>query len=393
MMITKLKAICSCALMVLLVSSILVVVELPALSVAVNAQPPSTASATTSALPSVANLVTRGNAFVTLVEQSAQFKSLAHGVSFYVDPYSSYGFSSGPVAQDDYVMITLFSSNREAIISANVNNVTGAITYMSFSNLTSIVPKDASSYNWSGYAAPDCESSLFGWCYNFNPVSEAYGNVQAPSSLTAPKTEQACCAVSEWTGIGNTASGTGMSQGGFEWQGFQLPSLPNSINGWALFVEDLYDNTPQIPLLPPLWMNGVAGQTITLKTQALTVCGISPLENEWWEIWQMGSSSVQHQIACVPNTYAYYWGYYILESPFGGPCAAAGWNEYCQLPDFSPTLTFTGNICSGSCEYINSNNNAGLAGSYIVHNTQDTTTGGIPANGNQWSESWDSPGT
>jgi hypothetical protein len=152
-----------------------------------------------------------------------------------------------------------------------------------------------------------------------------------------------------------------MSQGGHAWAGYQLPKLQyaNS-NGYSLWVEGTYDEYPENYIALPSWMNGVAGQTITLKAEALAVCSTSPLKNERFEIWQMGSSSMGQEISCVPNTYSYLWGYYILESPKLSSCTN-GWNGICQLPDFS-TVGFTGNICSGSnnCENINSNNNAGL---------------------------------
>jgi hypothetical protein len=176
-MLDKFKPVWSCVLMLLLVSSIWVVVALPSLSFTVHAQQASPVMPQPSGLPSYAGLVAKGNSFVTSVEQTAQYQSLAHGVSFYVDPYSSYGFYSGPVAQGDYVIITLFSSNREAYIRADVNNATGAILDMSLTNLTSTKPEFGSNSHWSGYAAPDCESTLLGYCTQYWPVSEAYGNI------------------------------------------------------------------------------------------------------------------------------------------------------------------------------------------------------------------------
>ena len=382
----------------LMVSGVLAVPGIPALSNVAHAsnmtqtQQDSAATALPLGLPNYTSLVTRGEFLVSIVQSSQQYKSLSQANTFYVDPHASFGFSAGPVKQDDYEIITLFSPNHETYIQAEVNNTTNAIIDMSFTNLTSTAREFSSSSNWSGYSAPDCANSLFGYCFNFYTVVEAYGDIQAPNSLSAPKTEQACCSFAEWTGAGNDDGGTGMVQGGYAWAGFQLRALPHAnSNGYALWVEDIYDSYPPTYISPPSWMNGVSGETVTLETGALSAC--KPTSSEWFEIWQLGSSSMEQVIACVPYN-AYTWGYYMLESPALPQCSATGWNGLCQLPEFN-TVSFTGNVCglTSGCEYINSNNNAGLVGWYIVHNTQDTTTGGIPSNGNQWYESWDSPGT
>jgi len=317
-----------------------------------------------------------------------------------VDPSASYGLSTGPVAQDDYVTVTLFSSNRDAYITADVSNVTGAITGMSFTNLTSTWYRATScnsSCNWSGYAAQDCESEFLGICTEHYNVAEANGNVQAASSLTAPKTKDECCAIFEWTGVGNSSSGAGLLQGGYAWAGFQLSNLSdsNTHTGYAFFVENFGAGQNAIFIKPPAGFDGVKGQTITLTTEAYAICSVSPIKEDWEEIWQLGSSVYHQQIeGCIQSVS---WGYYILESPISSACTGGFGGDICQLPDFG-TVSFTGNICYNSsspsyCIDINSNSNPGLAGWYITHETQDTTTGGIPANGNQWSETWNAPGT
>lgn len=329
-----------------------------------------------------------------LVQSSQEYKLLSHGITFHADPYASYGFSAGPFEQDDYEIITLFSSNHEAYIRADVNNATNTIMDMSFTNLTSTAQEFSSSNNWSGYSAPDCASSFFGSCYNFNAIIEAYGNIQAPNALSAPQTQQKCCSFGEWTGVGSNNGGQSMEQGGYGWAGFQLNPLPHANTyGYSLWVEDVYDNYPPNYISPPTWMNGVSGQTITLTTEINSLCSTNPIMNIWFEIWQLGSSSMEQEIGCIPNSVGHYWAYFILESPALPQCSG-GWNNLCQLPQFN-TVSLTGNVCSAynNCEYINSNNNAGLVGWYIVHNTQDTSTSGIPSNGNQWYESWVSPGT
>jgi hypothetical protein len=200
------KRVCSSVLALLMLSGVLVVSGLPALTNLAHAQQAPVASNVPAGLPSYSTLVTRGNYFVSLVQSSPKYRVLSNGTTFYADPYTSFGFSSGPVKQDDYEIITLYSSNRESYIRADINNATNAIIDMSFTNLNSTA--------------------------------------------------------------------------------------------------------------------------------------------------RVFSSS--------PNT-----------------------------------IGFTGNICvsTNNCENINSNNNAGLVGTYIVHNTQDTTTSAIPSNGNSWTEAWDSPGT
>ena len=124
-------------LIALALSGILVVPGLTASINSTHAQQPNPTSDLPSGLPNYASLVARGNYFVTLVQSSSEYRSLSHGTAFYADPHTSFGFSSGPNKQDDYEIITLFSSNREAYIQADVNNTTSAIIDMSFTNLTS----------------------------------------------------------------------------------------------------------------------------------------------------------------------------------------------------------------------------------------------------------------
>jgi hypothetical protein len=186
-----------------------------------------------------------------------------------------------------------------------------------------------------------------------------------------------------------------MVQGGYAWAGFQLSALPDANStskGYAFWVENIYASQAPNYIYPPSGFNGVAGKTITLTTQEYALCSTSPIKWEWEEIWQLSSAKMSQDIGCIPNQ-IYYWGYYILESPALTQCAN-GYDGLCQLPDFG-SVSFTGNICynSSNCIYINLSSNPGLLGYYIVHNTQDTTTGGISTNGNQWTETWDSPGT
>lgn len=61
--------------------------------------------------PGYANLTSWGNAFATMIEQTAQFKALANGTTYHIDNSGSFGYSWGPTIPSEE-LVTFFSPNR-----------------------------------------------------------------------------------------------------------------------------------------------------------------------------------------------------------------------------------------------------------------------------------------
>ena len=91
--------------------------------------------------PSYSNLVKYcvlwGNAYAIMIEQTAQFKALANGTTYHVDNHSSFGFEWGPTIPSIEI-VTLFSPNRMAYITAYVFVSNSTIQSMSFANDSSL---------------------------------------------------------------------------------------------------------------------------------------------------------------------------------------------------------------------------------------------------------------
>ncbi len=348
--------------------------------------------------PSPTALSSSGNQLALLVEQSPQFKNLAGGKPFSIDPYSSFGYTWGPGIVPT-VRIIFFSPDRVSYVVAEVANSTRSIQQIYLVNDTSPKMVFAQSANWGGYSAQDCAGSTFGWCWSAWALYKAYGNIQFPNSLTLPHgaNPNACCSFAEWTGTGQNSQGSNMVQGGAAWAGMDIPTLPAAnANGYSLWTEDIYDSRPPVFFTPPGWMNGVAGQTITETTVDYTVCSFNPIKDQWAQSWTLGGSSTLQYIACLPHN-SQTWAYYILEAPALPACSPGGYTGYiCQIPHFSSNncnncVSFTGIICDqngpGTCINLNTNANP-LTNWYIQQNAQDTTTSNIAPNGNQWFETW-----
>jgi hypothetical protein len=234
---------------------------------------------------------------------------------------------------------------------------------------------------------------------------KVYGSIQFPNSLSVPPTEAAaCCAFGEWTGSGTNNGGANMVQGGVGWAGYNLAQLPSAeSNGYVLFVEDIYSSSPPAYVTPPTWMNGVTGQTIKETTWINALCSLQPEVDNWAESWTLGSNSITVTIGCIPYAQQT-WGYSVLETPTLPQCNGIGFDGVvCQAPHFANTnngacsncVSLTGNLCDengpGTCVNFNASGNP-TKGWYIVHNVEDVQTGGIAGGGNQWYETWLSPG-
>lgn len=223
---------------------------------------------------------------------------------------------------------------------------------------------------------------------------------------SAPNPENnACCALSEWTGVATSSIGANLIQGGVLWQGYKLPTLSGSVNGFDLFVETPTGSNPYPVLIsPPSWMGGVKGDVILMNTYVYDNCA-GP-GDVWWESWQYGGYVTSQSIGCYPLSYFTY-GTYILESTAskgapslcsnqGYPFTLGGVQYYaCQLPEFTNggsglpfnSVTICGQVSSNQCRGLNANGDP-VTQYWINHNAQDTTTSTIPSNGNSWYEQW-----
>jgi hypothetical protein len=193
-----------------------------------------------------------------------------------------------------------------------------------------------------------------------------------------------------------------MVQGGIGWAGYKISTLPHNTNGYALFVEDIESNSPAAYFPIPSWMNGVTGQTITETTYVGALCSLQPQVDDWAETWSLGSNTFTEFIGCISHAQQT-WGYSVLEAPPLPQCSGIGFDGiYCQPPHFANTnnnctncVSLTGMLCDengpGTCVNFNASGN-NVKGWYIVHNLEDVQTGAIAGGGNQWYETWLSPG-
>ncbi len=343
---------------------------------------------------------------VPLIEGSAQFKELADGLQYHVDPYSSFGYTWGATSSPIETVV-LYSLGGNSAIVANVYHDNNSIQSLYFENNLKSgfnMTNGKASANYGGYSAQYCTYEIFGVCTSTTNVVEAYGNVQVPNtistSLGASK-DGACCAFAEWTGVANNTNSNPtafLTQGGILWAGGYLtpPSVANSYN-MSLFVESLGPGGSFTPLSPPSWITG-PGQTITMTTTITgnAQCGTNgPAGDQWSEEWTVGSNYKTQYIACREVGSMTY-GWYIFESPANNSQCTSGYYDsgsyLCQIPKFSQSgsaISFTGNICdpSGPCENININSNP-IQAYYVDQSTQNTNTGTIAASGNAWTEGW-----
>jgi hypothetical protein len=85
--------------------------------------------------PSFSNLTPAFNAYAIMIEQSAQFKALANGTTYHLDPSGSFGYSTvnGTLIS---VTVTFFAPNGMAYINADVFVANSTIQDMNFVNGT-----------------------------------------------------------------------------------------------------------------------------------------------------------------------------------------------------------------------------------------------------------------
>jgi len=346
-----------------------------------------------------------GFSLVPLITQSAEFQELSRGIHFHIEPHSSFGYTWG-VGISSTERIVLFSPDDFAYIVSEVNIGSKQIESMYFVNDTEVGTYFDLSADWGGYYAQYCTGTFFGFCNGQACcLNKVYGNVQVPDGTFAPPNPpgavNACCAFAEWTGVqsGTGSSACCLTQGGVQWSGVNYPPLPDANGlGFTLFVEYVPSpsnlGTGPVYLAPPSWMNGVAGQTITMTTEVFQNCGSGGLTNDWWQFWQMGSSSTAQEIICSNLSDNY--GLYILETPYNPSRCSTANGGYppglCVLPRYTygggNSIGFTGNICYNlDCRNINSNADPLIQDS-IAHNSQDTSTSNIPGGGNSWTETW-----
>lgn len=363
----------------------------------------------------VSRLIEIGNGVVPKIMQTTQFNTLAKGIAYHTNQYS-FGYEWGPNISTEIIM--LYSPNNSTTIQTYVDTYTGKIESMSITNASDPFANSSmkmggtfgfgsfqgsnisrntanqgfttanSSSNFGGYSSQYCTNSLLGYCYGGASIlSQVYGNIQIPGTLTKPNGATAsCCQIAEWTGLSSGILGQ-LIQGGVAWSGFNMPKFKYALsNGFVLFTQ--YTGISNITFItPPSWMNGIQGQTIKMSTAPSANCvGGGDL---WYETWQVGSYGISIPIAGSCSSPLPNYGWYIFEAPTFCNNLGGNYGGACQLPSFS-TVAFTGNICNstGSCRNINSNGDPIPYQYYIQHYSIDTATSSIPSGGNSWSESW-----
>jgi hypothetical protein len=70
-----------------------------------------------------------------MIENTSQFRSLADGISYHTNPYSSFGFSWGPDTPS-IVTIVFYSPNLSGQIEVDVFTSNSTIQHMYFDNVT-----------------------------------------------------------------------------------------------------------------------------------------------------------------------------------------------------------------------------------------------------------------
>ncbi len=104
-------------------------------SLAYSAQsvPPALAQA----FPSFSNLSSTGNALAVTIMKTAEFTHLSGGLPYHIEPYSSFGYTTGQ-GIDPSERVILFAPGDSAYIVTNVDLVTKQIQNMEFFNDSTI---------------------------------------------------------------------------------------------------------------------------------------------------------------------------------------------------------------------------------------------------------------
>lgn len=334
--------------------------------------------------PGVSNIISFGNAVAPVVMESQQFQKVANGVVYHTDQYSSFGYTWGP-GINSTERIIFFSPDNSSYIVSDIYVSNKTIQDIYFINRTKVhVSFPGASSNYGGYYSEYCSGTFFGTCTGESTLSEVYGNIQIPGTISKPSTgcsTSACAVFGSWTGVSVDGSGANLTQGGISWFGFNVTPPSNNRNGFSLFVQRL-PNSPTFITPPSGWI--LSGNTVNMTTEPMANCANTG--DDWYQFWKLGGSSTSQAIGCDSPTNIYY-GWYIFESPAG--CSGSGcYSGLYQIPEVS-SMSFTGNICNnvGTCRNINSNSDP-IQGYYIQHNSQDTSTGTISSGGNSWTESW-----
>jgi hypothetical protein len=85
--------------------------------------------------PSFSNLTPMENAYAIMIEQSTQFKALANGTTYHLEPWGSFGYYTvnGTLIS---VGVTFFSPNGMAYINADVFMANDTVQDVNFANST-----------------------------------------------------------------------------------------------------------------------------------------------------------------------------------------------------------------------------------------------------------------
>jgi hypothetical protein len=76
-----------------------------------------------------------GSSLVPMIENTSEFQSLAHGIHYHIQPYSSFGFDWGPnIASVETIIF--YSPNLSGQIEVDVFAGNGTIHHMYFDNTT-----------------------------------------------------------------------------------------------------------------------------------------------------------------------------------------------------------------------------------------------------------------
>ena len=85
--------------------------------------------------PGDAQISSLGSSLIPMIENTSQFQSLANGLQYHIQPYSSFGYDWGPnIAPIETVIF--YSPNMSGQIEVDVFAGNGAIQHMYFDNST-----------------------------------------------------------------------------------------------------------------------------------------------------------------------------------------------------------------------------------------------------------------
>lgn len=85
--------------------------------------------------PGNQQITSLGSSLVPIIENTSQFQSLARGIPYHVNPYSSFGYSWGPNTSSIETII-FYSPNSSGEIEADVFATNSSIQHMYFDNVT-----------------------------------------------------------------------------------------------------------------------------------------------------------------------------------------------------------------------------------------------------------------